>query len=316
VAQDAAGLDRLDLEHDNIQTALRWSIERDEAERGMRAATSIWRFWLLRGHLTVGRTWVERLLAVPGERTTVRARAHGAAGSLAYWQQDVAETERHYGEALAMFRDLGDRPGMARALYDLAFLPYVRGTGWDESIEVLREAVELFEEVGDLDSAAKARGDIAYFTMLLGDLEGALPLLESGLARARRRDDLFDLMDNLMRLAEAQRLLGRLDEARSTLLETLDIVDGADIEGGIAAVLHVLSSLEAAKGRHREAMRLFGASRALADSVGGGPMPPMFEDAEAEARATIGEEATDHALAEGRAMTRAEVVAYARGADT
>jgi predicted ATPase/class 3 adenylate cyclase len=314
VAQDAAGLDRLDLEHDNIQAALRWSIERDEAERGMRAATSIWRFWLLRGHLTVGRTWVDRLLAVPGEQSPVRARAHGAAGSLAYWQQDVAETERHYGEALAMFRDLGDRPGIARALYDLAYLPYVRGTGWDESIEVLREAVELFEELGDLENAAKARGDMAYFTMLLGDLEGALPLLEQALARARGRDDLFDLMDNLMRLAEAQRQLGRLDEARSTLLETLDVVDGADIEGGIAAVLHVLSSLEAAQGRHRDAMRLYGASRAIADSIGGGPMPPLFEDPEANARATIGEEATNRALAEGRAMTRAEAVAYARAA--
>jgi predicted ATPase/class 3 adenylate cyclase len=311
-AEDHAGLQRLDLEHDNIQAAFRWTIENGEAERGMVAAATIWRFWLFRGQLGIGQAWLDRLLAVPGERTEARARAHEAAGSLAYWQADLPKTERHYEDALAIYRDLGDRAGIARALYDLAFVPYIRRSGYAGSIPRLREAVDLFQDVGDEESAAKARRDIPYFMMLSGDLDDAVPLLEEALAAARETGDIFQVMDNLFRVAEGRRLLGDMENARSAALEALDIVEGGDIEGGIAAVLQLLSSVERAAGRPQRAMRLYGAAQSIVDALGGDSFPATVEDPVEESRTVIGDGPTEDALAEGRAMTRAEAVAYAR----
>jgi predicted ATPase/class 3 adenylate cyclase len=314
-AQDHAGLDRLDLERDNVQAALRWAIDSGQAERGMAAAAAIWRYWLFREQLGVGRDWLERLLAVPGDRTAVRARAHRAAGSLAYWQADLAATERHYADAVAIFEELDDRAGLAGALYDLAFVPYLRGSGYDDALRRLQAALELFEEVGDRKAAEKARGDIPYFMMLAGDLEDAVPLLEEALARARARGDIFEVMDNLFRVAEGRRLSGDVDGARTAALEALDIVDRADIEGGIAAVLQLLAWIEAADGRHRRALRLYGAYDALAEDEGGRSFPSLPEDPLEGSREALGAKATDHALDEGRAMTRADAVAYARSGE-
>lgn len=314
-SEDHAGLPRLDMEHDNIQASLRWSIENDETERGMVAASSIQRFWLFRGQLGVGRAWLDRLLAVPGERTEARARAHAAAGSLAYWQADLPNTMRHYDEALAIYRELGDRAGIARALYDLAFVPFVTKSGYEESVPRLRQAAELFEETGEEENAAKARRDIPYFMMLAGDLEDALPLLEEALAAARKTGDIFQVWDNLFRVAEGRRLVGDVEHARSAALEALSIMERRDIEGFTGSVLQLLASVETAAGRHRRAMRLYGAGQSFADSLGEGSFTAIAQDSVAESRASIGDRATEDALAEGRVMTRAEAVTYARAAD-
>jgi predicted ATPase/class 3 adenylate cyclase len=310
-------LDRLDREHDNLQAALRWAIDADEAQPGMRAAAGVWRYWQQRGHFAVGRTWLERLLAIPGKRTYLRAKAHGAAGSLAYWQRDDDGTERHYQESLAIYRELGDRPGIADALYNLGFLPIMRGTGLERSIELFEETAALFRELGDEAGVSKATTNIAFVFFMQGKPDIALPLLEEAVDRSRKLGDLFQLSDDLLGVGQAHRLLGNHTEARDAYLEALDLLQSADNPSGVASVLEMMSPLESDLGRHERAMRLFGAALAINESVGGGhpPAASLLGDPLGDARRAIGDEATDRALAEGRAMSRDEAVAYARKSD-
>jgi predicted ATPase/class 3 adenylate cyclase len=315
--EQVAWLDRLDRERGNLQAALRWAIEVDEPERGMRAAAALWRFWQVRGHFATGRDWLERLLAFPVGRTTIRAKAEDAAGSLSYWQANVPETERHYREALAIYRELGDRPGIAQATYDLAFVPLIRGSGFEEGGRLLNDAIELYEELGDEGGMAKAKGDMGLFLMMQGDYHAALPLLEESLSRSRERGDTFRVADDLLRVAEAHRGLVNHDQARRGYLEALDIMERGNAPGGVAAVLQIMASVDSDRGDHQRAMRLFGAGMAIAESIGETDVmaPFQFGDPVGDARQAIGDEATDRALAEGRAMTGEEAVAYARAAD-
>jgi predicted ATPase/class 3 adenylate cyclase len=311
-------LDRLDRDHENIQTALRWAMDEGEADRGMRAAASVWRFWHLRGHVATGLAWLERLLGSPGGRTADRAKAEDAAGSLSYWRSNVPETERHYREALAIYRELGDRHGIARATYDLAFVPLLRGSGLEEGERLLSDAIALYQELGDADGVAKAKGDMGLILMLRGDYLGALPVLEDFLSLARRRGDSFSLSDGLIRVADAHRGLGDLDRARRGYLQALDVTERANTPGGVAAVLQLMASVDADRGDHQRAMRLYGAGMAIAESIGDTDVivaPYEFADPVGDARKTIGDEATDRALAEGRAMSVEEALAYARSAD-
>ena len=310
-------LDRLDREHENLQAALRWAIEAEEPERGMLAAAGVWRYWQVRGDVAVGRDIVERLLALPGARTAARAWAEDAAGSLAYWQADIDGAERHYREALAIAREVGDQPSIAQATYDLAFVPLIRGTGYEESARLLPEAIGLFERLGDEERAGRAKGDLGLFMLLAGDHRAAIPLLEESLARTRERGDLIHLADDLLRLAEANRMLGNHDDARRGQLEALEVMERANAPGGIAAVLQIMASVDSNLGRHERAMRIFGAGQGFTESVGGLADPPPFQFADpvAEAREAIGDESTDRAMAEGRAMSREEALAYARSTD-
>lgn len=59
---DLARLDWLAREHDNLRSALAWSVRNDEREIGLRLATAAWRFWQQRGHVVEGREWFDRLL--------------------------------------------------------------------------------------------------------------------------------------------------------------------------------------------------------------------------------------------------------------
>ena len=88
-----------------------------------------------------------------------RAAAHLAAGNLAFWQADYGAMADHYQRALAMYEELGDKPGIAEATYDLAFVPVItsdepfdRGFAGRPAHLIamgrLEEALRLFEELG------------------------------------------------------------------------------------------------------------------------------------------------------------------------
>src|SRR5436190_5839675 len=55
-------LKRLDQEYDNVRVALHWLMEREDGEKALRFCAAIWRFWILRGYLSEGRQWLERVL--------------------------------------------------------------------------------------------------------------------------------------------------------------------------------------------------------------------------------------------------------------
>jgi hypothetical protein len=84
-------------------------------------------------------------------------------------------------------------------------------------------------------------------------------------------------------------------------------------------ILRGLAEIASRRTQHRRAARLIGAVARIRDEVWGGgspqqiPQMPAWGDAEAEARRALGEEAFEHARAEGYAMSRLEAVAYAGG---
>jgi len=144
--------------------------------------------------------------------------------------------------------------------------------------------------------------------------------LQESVARSRERGDLFQLIEDIMRVAGAHTMLGNLDEARRAAEEALDLAQRDDVDVGIAAALYTMSSLDSAEGRHERAVRLTGAATAINESIGSAQQPSilfhLLGDPTAAAREAIGDEATDQGLAEGRAMTQEEAVAYARKDET
>ena len=55
----------LDREHDNLRAVLRWCIESGEAAAALDLVGNLWRFWLVRGLLTEGRTCMTEVLEMP-----------------------------------------------------------------------------------------------------------------------------------------------------------------------------------------------------------------------------------------------------------
>ena len=143
-------LGSLEVEHDNLRAALRWTLDEDQAEIGLCLAASMWRLWHIGGHLSEGRHWTSAILAPPGasERTLARARALTALGGLAYWQNDLPVVRSSYEEALAIALELGDRPMIADGTYNFAFSPGLEGDR-ESARTMFRQSMEMFERLGD-----------------------------------------------------------------------------------------------------------------------------------------------------------------------
>jgi tetratricopeptide (TPR) repeat protein len=146
-----------------------------------------------------------------------------------------------------------------------------------------------------------------------GDPEGAIPLLEHALAFFRQEGDGFHTAWATGALGHVYLALGRLEDAKSAILETIRLRGDVRNLPVIAASLNEVSGLESSAGRHVEAMRLAGAADAMRDDIGAVPPLPFIalNEVETTARQAIGDEAAERALAEGRRMTVHDAFSYA-----
>jgi tetratricopeptide (TPR) repeat protein len=309
----APWLDRCEREHDNMRAALRYAVEHQDAETGLRIVAALWRFWQQRGHLREGLQWAADVLAVaPDQRTPARARAHAAAGGLAYWLSDLDTTARHYEEGAAIAKELGDRRLVLEATYNLAFLPLMSDNP-EDALPLFREALAIARDLDDPAWVIPVTGDLAFADLMAGNYPEAITLLEEVIETARTLGHRFRLADDLTSLGHAHAKTGNYNEAKKALLEGFDLViEDANLPLTVTS-LFFFAALASAEGLHERAARLWGAGEALRDSVGGAPAAVMkLEDPIAAAREAVGDEAVDRAVAEGQAMDLEKAVAYAR----
>jgi predicted ATPase/class 3 adenylate cyclase len=310
----AAWLDRFEREHDNVRAALRGAVNERHVDDGLQLAAALWRFWYQRGYLREGRAWLKELIGLqPDTASAARAKAHEALGGLAYWLSDVVTAQGSYESAVGLYRELGDREGEAGALYNLAFVPVMR-RDLDAAVGVFKESLALAREVDRADLVAKNEHALGVALRQAGDVKAGLPLLERAVAFFREGDDRHQLVWGLGEVAVAYHMLGQRQEAWAAFRETLSLVTEAGNLPGIAASLELISMLESSEGRHAEAARMAAAAAALRDETGvtGELMSSLAVDVTQVARAALGEEAVEQAVADGRAMTFDEAIEYAR----
>jgi predicted ATPase len=150
---------QLEREQDNFRQALRWTLERDDAEVvdiGLRLAGALGWFWFLRGYPAEARDWFEALLrptAAPA--SAVRATALNAAGFRAIDHAEYAVASRFHEQALAIWRELAGVPGMVASLHGAADAAL-----WQADADT---AQALYEEGLALAGTAGTSIDVALF---------------------------------------------------------------------------------------------------------------------------------------------------------
>ena len=238
-AQQAIWLERLEREHDNLRTALRWLVEREEVEMALRLGGAMCQFWAMRGHLSEGRQWLEGILSGSNLETVsmqVRAKALNGAGVMAYTQGDYGQAKVLCQESLELFRKLGNRRGIASSINGLAFVAMVAGD-YAAASGMFEESLVLFRELGDKWNLA----DTLYFSALAAsfrvdqtDTAAARSMVEESLAISRELGDQRGLAYSLNLLGFVSLLQGEGSAACPLIEESLAIHKALGNRQGIA----------------------------------------------------------------------------------
>jgi predicted ATPase/class 3 adenylate cyclase len=314
-ARDEGWLDRLEREHDNLRAALRWSLDSGEAEPGLRTAGALWRFWQMRDHLEEGRRWTDQLLSLPAAeaRTSGRARALSAAGSLAYWLRDARSVRGLYEESLAISRELGDLRGEAEATYNLSFGYQLAGE-LEEGYDLLQRAAALYREMGDTVNLALANVGLSMAAFRRDDHGASRSTLEEARKTFRDAGHLWGIVQATGATAAVAIKDGDYGRAREAALENLDANLKLRSTLGLSVAIQALALISIEEGQPEVGARLAGCVDRIREGAVGEAPPRLvgLADARQAAEAVLPEERMAELWEEGRAMTLDEAIALAR----
>lgn len=287
-SERAVTLDRFDREHANLQAALTWAYDRGRAGEGLLLANAIWKFWQYRGHLTIGRSWFEQLLAAtPDEPSPERAQACEAAGVLAWNQGDLPAARTLLECALGMCEVLGDEPARGRCLNNLGNVLNLMGD-LDRAADHFRRSLDVARGLGDVTQEAITLNNLALISMDRGQLEESQQLLQQSLALKKRMGMHAETAVVLGNLALIAWLREDLNEAIALLEEALEIERGIGSPAGLADALGNLGQLLVDAGNVSRAMPLHRESLTLRYQIGDWLSIPYSLEAIAAAAIAIG----------------------------
>jgi len=274
-----AWLDRVEVEHDNLRSALTWSSEESgDAARGLRLAAALWYFWFVRGYLGEGRRWLTALLAAApaaapdgGPASTARSKALSGAGALARLQGDYADARAFYEQSRALREQMGDRQGAAAALGDIGLVDYNVGDYGTARVR-LNQSIEALRGMGDTRSLALSLNSLGMVAAEQGDYAAAHTLYEESIALQRKHGDRHGIAMAVNNLGIVAAHRGDLQAARALWEEGLAIRRELGDRRGVALTLHNLAFVnyregdkDAATARFEESLIAF---RKLGDRHG------------------------------------------------
>ena len=292
-------LDRLEAEHDDLRVALAWGTSGGDAEPALRLATSLGRFWEVRGHLSEGRSWLEAALTAGGggDWPGLRAVALNWAAVLAQHQGDYAASRGLYEHSLALRRRLDDRLGTAAALVGLGNLAALQG-----QLAVARaqfeESLAIGRELEQPQVVAASLTNLGWVAHGRGDLREARAMYEEALAVRRRLGDGHGTAMVLANLGDLALQQGDLDTAHALQTEGLDLRRSLGDRSGVADSLTALGRVALARGDRETARALHSQGLAERRRVGDRPGMPASLSALAELARLDGDPTTAAELLE------------------
>jgi predicted ATPase/DNA-binding CsgD family transcriptional regulator/DNA-binding XRE family transcriptional regulator len=217
---------RLEVAGPDLYLALHWADEHSDTDLGLDISASLWRWWLVRGRLAVGRNWLARFLAQAGQREDERAgRALNAAAVLAAENGDYTEAIRSAEQAMAIFEPLGLKLRMTLAATVLGSAN--RYLGNTEAARLgFEKAMRLREELGDRRGLSLAINNMAVLELDAGNIGRARELFEQALKIKREFGEPPSIALGLANLADALIKTGEWDAAERMLDEGVAMADG------------------------------------------------------------------------------------------
>ncbi|HKW22932.1 MAG TPA: tetratricopeptide repeat protein [Ktedonobacterales bacterium] len=261
-------LDRLEMAHDDIRAALRWSLLRNDGDIALDLAAPIWRFWLFRGYLSEGRRWLEEGLAATGSDGATPSRAEAAlgAGVLANFQADYDRARELCEMCIEYSTALADRRRVGFGLLTLANVMGETGD-YEAAARTYEEALVALRDQQDHRATAMALGELSLALLYLGESDRAEEASQESVAMYQLTNNRQGLAGSLTNLAIILLARQEYERAHELCTESLAIRRALGDKGGCAHTLMVLAWAATAQRRLSRAVMACKESLAIREAI-------------------------------------------------
>jgi predicted ATPase/DNA-binding SARP family transcriptional activator len=268
----------------------------------------------MQGDFEHARAYIDQSLALQRETENRHGIAHELhrLGIIAYYVGDYHRATMLQEETLALCYELGDQCGIARAVNGLGIIALDRGD-YDQAVSKFEECLAVYRQLGHVLGVMGTLNNLGETARRQSDIDRAETLLQESLKLAKELGDkgwiarAMHILGNIAMDRGDYKLAGQMFKNALVILREIEDVI-------IMYVLEGLACMAAAQGEAARALRLAEAatvqreatrlSRAPADQC-------ALDRCLREARRIMSLEETERALAEGRAMTIEQAIAYA-----
>ena len=271
-------LDRLEVDLDNIRTALEYALERN-IESALALASALLWFWHIRGHTNECVGWLERGLSIETiergnkplqpDRALIRGKALRVAGFLNLMLTETGRAALFLEESLTLFQGLGTlgKQGRAYALLHLAEVAHNRLDLRGQKA-LLEESLALFQGIDDKFGLAECINVIGHYAVDDGDYEQARSLLEEHLTLRQTIGDRDGYALAHLALGYLAFHQGHYEQATVHYETSLTLFREVSNRGAVSMVLSGLGRVAQARGAYGRAITLLEESIALNQDLG------------------------------------------------
>jgi len=224
-------LNRLELEHDNLRSALGWAVERQPAT-ALQWVSSLLVFWRSHNYLSEGCHWCQAAITraeaagLDGDKIDrTRAEAYTTLAMLSVNRGEHQTGQSAAKQAVALARQLDEPLALVHALNFLGFSSGFLGDA-TLAFDSLHESEDLCRTLGNKEELANVLQALAYVTMEVHGSEATEQLqsyMEESLALLQGSIDPDAAVRNEGILATLALYRGELAEARSHADRMLDL---------------------------------------------------------------------------------------------
>ena len=311
---EIGALTTLAEEHQNLQEALRWSLEHDLA-LALKLAGALRSYWEIRGHLEEACEWLEAALAQPAEHVPDRIRfpAITTCGWFFFLRDQRGRAHELFAEALELSQLTGRPRDKAEALNLLGLLALEEGD-LEEAESLCQQSLSLHRAAGNERGVAVTLSNLGNIARCRKDYGKAAAFYEESLALHRRLEirrsqaiALANLGFLALHTSDIERSAKNFAESLAVRRELGDLTGLAHGLLGVAVLLCRLEDYQQSAvflGAADELLRTTSARLARADQL-------EYEDIAARVRAQLTEERFEENSSRGRRTSTDHLLSHA-----
>jgi predicted ATPase/DNA-binding SARP family transcriptional activator len=268
-AEQAQLLDRLEADHENLRSALEWSVSQGESENSLRLTAGLALFWFKRGYFSESRKWFCRVLEMTEEpgHSLARMNVLDAAARLAVVHGELNLAQSYAGELLTLSQATGDQCCIASALKSLGIVAHSKGDP-DGARDLLSQCVVIYKKLGENARWAASLSVLGEVAAALHDYPLARRLYEECRSIELTLEDQIATPSTLNNIATIASVQGDLPYAEECHLEAVRIFRSLGEQRSLAISLTNLGKVFAAQGNTNAARQHFNEGLLLCRKLG------------------------------------------------